>query len=161
LFRPHTLPYCSPTLASEFSAFDARGPDAVVAGIACVTVALEDMPIGTVGVDRLVATELALGSNAATFGGFARLLIFQKICASKHGTELTEGTSTYPRFKVNNGSGSGYGHKSGKNESRELEERDEQLTDWSTHSWTDLHIGVFWRLYSSEEQLFSCWGFVL
>jgi len=54
---------------------DARRPDAVVTSIACVGVALEDMPIGAVGVDLFVAAELSLVSNAATFGGLAALFV--------------------------------------------------------------------------------------
>jgi hypothetical protein len=67
--------------------------------------------------------------------------------------------SNYPCFEVNHGSGSGSGCKSSENDSGELGERGEQLAEWSTHSRTDLHVGVFWCFYSSREQLFQLLGF--
>ena len=65
-------------LARELATFDTRVPDAVVASSAGVAVALKDMPIGAVAVDRFVTAELPLISDAATVGGSAALL-FKRI----------------------------------------------------------------------------------
>jgi len=64
----------SQNLARELAAFDTRLPDAVVASFAGGAT-LKDMPAGTVGVDRSVATELPSNFVAETLGGVARLFI--------------------------------------------------------------------------------------
>ena len=64
-------------LARELVALDTRLPDAIVASMAGDVVALEDVPIGTVGVDRLVAAELTLNFVAEAFGGDAGLINFR------------------------------------------------------------------------------------
>jgi hypothetical protein len=62
-------------LAGELATLDTRVPDAVVASFAGAAIALEDMPVGAVGIDRLIAAELTLNFVADTFGGDAGLLM--------------------------------------------------------------------------------------
>jgi len=64
----------SQRLAGKLAALDTRVPLSVVASTAGGA-ALEDMPIGAVGIDRLVAAELTLNFVAATLGRNAGLLM--------------------------------------------------------------------------------------
>jgi len=74
----------SQRLARELAAFDTRVPDTT-----------EDMPIGAVGIDRLVATELTLNSVAETLGRNAGLLIQTNGCKYGH-----KALGTYACFEV-------------------------------------------------------------
>ena len=62
-------------LTRELAAFDTRVPKTIVTSVAGGSVAFEDVPIRTVGVDRLVAAEQTQHSGfvAGTFGGNAGL----------------------------------------------------------------------------------------